>query len=120
MGQNVYWVLEVNVNPGKLDDGQALMDEMVNGTFDNESGALNYEWNFNEDRTSMHIYERYADSAATMVHLGNFGSKYAERFLQYFAPAGFTVYGEVSDEVKAALAGFGPVYYTPAAGFARQ
>jgi len=115
----VYWVLKLDVNPGKLDDAEALMQEMVTATFDNEAGTLNYEWNFNDDKSGMHIYERYADSAATMVHLGNFGAKYAERLMQCFTPADFAVYGTPSDEVKAALAAFGPVYYTPAEGFAR-
>lgn len=119
MTKNVYWLLQVDINPGKLEDAKSLMSEMVNSTFDNEPGALNYEWNFNADQTSMHVYERYADSSATMVHLGNFGSKFAERFLQCFAPTSFTVYGDASDEVKGALADFGPGFYTQADGFSR-
>ena len=119
MSQNVYWLLKVDVNPGKFDDAQALMHEMVASTNDNEPGTLNYEWNFNGDKSSIHIYERYADSGALMIHVGNFGANFAERFMQCFAPTGFTVYGEASAEVKDALAGMGAEFYSPAAGFVR-
>ena len=119
MSQNVYWLLKVDVNPGKLDDAQALMLEMIASTKDNEPRTLNYEWSFSADMSSVHIYERYSDSEATMVHLGNFGSSFAERFMQCFAPTGFSVYGEASSDVREALAGFGAEFYAPAAGFVR-
>ncbi len=119
MSQHVYWLLKVDVNSGKLDDARSLMQEMVAATQADEPGALNYEWNFNADESQMHIYERYADSAATMIHLGNFGSKFAERFLQCFTPTALEVYGDASDEVRAALAPFGAVHYVVADGFAR-
>jgi quinol monooxygenase YgiN len=47
------------------------MNDMVEST-KAEPGALNYEWFISEDGTSCHIYERYADSAAAMVHMGHF------------------------------------------------
>jgi len=119
MSQNVYWLLMLDVNPGKLDDAQALMREMVASTKNNEPGTLNYEWSFSADMSSVHICERYLDSESTMVHLGNFGSNFAERFMQCFAPTGFNVYGDVSADLKEALAGFGPQFYSTAAGFVR-
>ncbi len=119
MSQNVYWLLKVDVNPGKHDDAIALMHEMIASTHDNEPGTLNYEWNYSADMKSVHLYERYADSEATMVHLGNFGSKFAERFMQCFAPTEISVYGEASTDVKEALAGFGAEFYSSASGFAR-
>ena len=68
---------------------------------------------------SQHIYERYADSDAAVVHLGNFGAKFAERFLQCFEPTDLYVYGEPSDEARAALDGFGAVYLGTFGGFSR-
>ncbi len=119
MTENVYWLLTVDVNPGKMDDATSLMQEMVSATQDNEPGTLNYEWNFSADKSSIHLFERYANSEAIMIHLGNFGSKYAERFMQCFSPTGLSVYGKPSADVQDALAAFGPVYYSQAAGFAR-
>lgn len=119
MTNHVYWVLELNIKGGELNNFTKLMNEMVSATQNNEPGALNYEWWLSEDKSSCHIYERYTDSTATMVHLGNFGSKFAERFMGYVDPTRFTVYGSANDEVMGALAAFGAVYMEPFGGFHR-
>ena len=95
-----------------------LMTEMVESTR-GEAGTLSYEWFLNQGGTVCHMMDRYADSDAAMIHLGNFGSKFAERFLQCFEVTGFSVYGEPSDEVRAALDGFGAVYLGTLGGFTR-
>ena len=95
------------------------MAEMVDTTQTNEPGAINYEWTIAEDNATIHIYERYADSEATMVHLGAFGEKFAERFMSQVDPTRFDVYGNPNDQVKEALSGLGPVYMTPIGGFVR-
>lgn len=116
---NVHWVLTVDINDGRSDDFKALMTEMVDATKADEPDALIYEWLISGDGKHCHIYERYTDSAATMIHLGNFGSKFAERFLGMVTPTGLTVYGDPSDEARAALAGLGAVHMEQLGGFAR-
>jgi len=118
MDSQVYFVLELQIQPGKADDYKAIMDELV-GASQNETETLNYEWNLSEDSNTVHVYERYANSAALMVHLNMFGENYAERFLEIFAPVGLNVYGAPSDEAKEALAGFGARHFKPVGGFAR-
>ena len=117
MNNNVFWVLEANINDGQFDHLNALMSEMVEATKRDEPGALNYEWFIAEDGKSLHLYERYADSGATMVHLGNFGQKFAERFVAYLTITRITMYGNPSDEVRAAFATFTPIYWSLSAGF---
>ena len=119
MGSNVHWVLELAINEGKLDTFKTPMQEMVEATQSNEPGAMNYEWFISEDEKNCHIYERYVDSAATMIHLGNFGAKFAERFFAAVTPTRFTVYGDPSSEVREALAPFGAVHMAEFGGFAR-
>ncbi len=119
MSDVVHWLLEININEGELDNFKALMKEMVDATKANEPGTMNYEWFVSDDEKTCHIYERYADSAATMTHLASFGQNFAERFLAAVAPARFVVYGNPNDEVRAALAGFGAVHMSQIAGFAR-
>ena len=119
MSENVYWLLEVTIKPGELDNFKALMKEMVEATQANEPNTLNYEWTISEDSQNCHIYERYADSAATMTHLGAFGEKFAERFMAAVDPTRIVVYGTPNNEVKEALSGFGPVFMAPFGGFAR-
>jgi len=93
---------------------------MVPATKANEPGAEIYEWFLSEDGNELHIYERYVDSAATMVHLGTFGSTYMQRFLDCCSPTRLHVYGEPSNDVKGVLNGFGAVYCGSFGGFSRK
>ena len=119
MSDAVSWVLELNVKDGQLDAFKALAQEMSETTQTDEPGATHYEWFIDDDGNTIHIFERYADSAATMIHLGNFGTKFAERFLACVDPARLMVYGDPSAEVRGALAGFGAAHMTQFNGFAR-
>jgi quinol monooxygenase YgiN len=118
MPNSISWNLQMSVREGRLGDARELMSEMVAGTRQ-EPGALGYEWFLGADGKTCHINERYADSQAVMVHIGNFGSKYAQRFLACFEPTSFSVYGDPSPEVRAGLDGLGAVYLGPLGGFTR-
>lgn len=117
--KQVYWMLEVKIKDGEVDALKALLADMVKATQNDEPGTLNYEWWINGDETSCHIYERYADSSAVMVHLGNFGAKFAGRFMAILEPTRLMVYGDVSDEVRKALDGLGAIYMSALGGFGR-
>ena len=119
MNNNISWILELSVKSGEMDNVKMLMAEMVQATEANEPGAMNYEWFLNEAESSIHLYERYADSEAALVHLGNFGAKFAERFLASMTPTGLNVYGNPNEELTKALTGFGGVFFPPIGGFAR-
>jgi len=119
MSDVIEWVLEMRVQDGQADSVQPLLDEMVGATQADEPGALHYEYFMPEDRSTCTVLERYSDNAAVMAHLGNFGAKFADRFLTAFAPIRFTVYGPANDEVRAALVGFGATHQERVAGFHR-
>ncbi|SFE20247.1 Antibiotic biosynthesis monooxygenase [Sulfitobacter brevis] len=119
MSDVIEWVLEMRVQDGQADAVQPLIDEMVAATKADEQGALHYEYYMTPDRSTCTVLERYADNAAVMAHLGNFGAKFAERFMTVFTPERFNVYGPANDEVRAALAGFGANHLEQAAGFHR-
>jgi quinol monooxygenase YgiN len=119
MSGDVYWVLELQVQPGREKDLKALMEEMVVATQADEPGTLNFEWSTSPDGKLCHLHERYVDSAAAMTHVAAFGERYAARFLEALKPVRFVVYGAPTQEVKDALAGFQPVYMQPARGFRR-
>lgn len=119
MSANVSWMLELSVQPGRAADLRALMEEMVSATRANEPGTLDYEWSTNDDGSVCHIFERYADSAAVMVHMSTFGEKFAARFLSLVKPVRFVVYGSPSQPVREALAPFGAVFLQPLGGFSR-
>ena len=119
MNNHVCWMLEMQVREGREDDFRALMAEMASATEANEPGTLDYEWSLSADGRLCHLWERYADSAAALVHGAAFASRYAARFFDVLATTRLTLYGSPSDEVKAALAPFNPVLMQPAAGFSR-
>jgi hypothetical protein len=72
------------------------------------------------DGQDVHIDERYQDSAAALAHVQRFVQNFASRFLSMCTPTRMSVYGEPSDELKAALTGFNPSYLEPVAGYARS
>ena len=81
MSDTVSWVLEMAIKPGELDNFKALMEEMVEATQSTQPDTTIYEWFYSDDGSACHVYERYSDSAATMIHLQSFGENFAERFL---------------------------------------
>ncbi len=119
MSDIIEWVLEMRVQDGQADKVQPLLDEMVAATKADEPGALHYEYYMPADKSTCTVLERYSDNAAVMTHLGNFGAKFADRFLAAFAPERFVVYGPANDEVMGALAGFGATQQDRVAGFTR-
>jgi len=102
-----------------LENWKALMAEMVEATHANEPGALAYEWFIDADGSTCHLYERYLDSDAVMVHLGTFGSRFAGRFMALASPSQMFVYGDPDDRVREAVAGMGPMHLGPLGGFSR-
>src|SRR4051794_16244955 len=98
----VSWVVELAVKSGQLDAFRTLMEEMVDSTRD-EQGALAYQWFVSDDGSTVHIYERYANSAAVLEHLQGFGSKFAGRFFAAVDLTRWMIYGSPSAEVKSAL-----------------
>ncbi len=118
MQGQVSWVLEANVKPGELDTFRALMEEMVEGT-SAEPQTLSYEWYLSDDQSTVHLYEKYADSDAMIAHVSGFVEKWAGRFMGCLDVTRFTVYGDPSAAARELLDGFGPTYLGPWGGFAR-
>jgi quinol monooxygenase YgiN len=119
MKGHVYWILQLEIRPGREKDFHALMREMVEDTQANEPGTLAYEWSLSGDGKVCHIFEHYSNSAATMVHLAKFGEAYAERFFDVLSPTAFVIYGSPTQLVKDALSVFSPTYMKLADGFTR-
>jgi quinol monooxygenase YgiN len=118
MDNEVAWVVEVDVKPGQLDAFKALMEEMVEGT-GAEPQTRNYEWYITGDRKTVHIFEKYADSEAMILHVNGFMSKWAARFMESVDMTRFTVYGDPSPAARELLDSMSASYMAPWGGFAR-
>lgn len=119
MNENLFWIFELTLKEGELDNLKVLMEELVSATKENEPNTLAYEWTLSKDEKVCHIHERYTDSEATLIHLKTFIEKYAERLMATGDCTQFVVYGNPSAEAKAVLDGFSPVYMAPIGGFSR-
>ena len=118
MSDSVFFVLELEVKPGQIDDLRTVMREMVELTR-LEPGTLNYEWFLSDDGARCHIYERYADSGAVLAHGATFPENLNERFLT-FQPTRLTVYGRANEAVGEALSALAPAFLQPLGGFVRS
>jgi quinol monooxygenase YgiN len=119
MSHHVAWMLHMTVAPGRQAELQALLDEMVAATLANEPGTLEYEWSLSADGTECHLWERYADSEAALIHMGSFVANYAERFYALLTTTAFHLYGSPNAEVREGLGAFGAVIMRPLGGFRR-
>jgi quinol monooxygenase YgiN len=119
MNENVYWVIELAVNPGRFEDLKTLIAELLEANR-KEVGFLTCEFAISDDRQVCHIYERFQDSAAIMNHLQLFGANFATRFFEILKPTRFVIYGTPSVEVKNALAASNPVYMASLGGFRKH
>ena len=91
--------LQCAVKDGQLDAFKELMEEMVAGTSE-EPGTLNYEWFISDDGSTVHIYEKYADSDATVEHVQGFMEKWARRFMDCVEVNGMTTYGDPDEAAR--------------------
>ena len=118
MNDQVALLLQVAVKPGELESLKALLGDLAESSRA-EPGTLVYEQSINDANDLVQSYERFADSAAALTHLGTFGEKFGERFWAAVTPTALWVYGSPSDEVKQVLNPFNPVYMGHFGGFSR-
>jgi len=119
MAMEVSWMLELNLKPGRENEFSALMNEMIASAREKEPGTLSYEWSISADASVCHIFERYTDSEAILIHLVTFGKEFAPRFLELLSPTRCVIYGSPSQEARNGLAVLNPVYMQPVGGFNR-
>ncbi len=116
MSNQISWRVELTVKSGQLDSFLKLTGEMVDAARA-ERGVLSYQRFVADDGTCVHIYERYADSAAALGHLQMFEERFGRRFAGMVVRRRFAVYGTPSAELKSRLDGFGATFLRPFGDF---
>lgn len=105
------------VKAEELPEFKALIAKIVEATR-LEPGTLVYEYSVSEDKSAVHILERYqADSVVS--HVDTTFAPFGERFLELCTITSLVVYGTPDAEVRKRLDSFGAVYMTPFDGFGR-
>ncbi|TMV08966.1 antibiotic biosynthesis monooxygenase [Ruegeria sediminis] len=116
MTEDVYWILRLTIRDGQDAAFETLMGDMVAATL-NESGARAYEWH--RAGSEVHIFERYASAEDALIHLGNFGAHFADRFMAILKPTGQDVYGAVDEKLHKTLSALNAKFYDQVGGFSR-
>jgi quinol monooxygenase YgiN len=127
MSDSVFFVVELEVKPGQIDQLQSVMEEMAAVTQADEPGTLNYEWFLTDDGSACYIFERYANPDAAVVHSRTFPPELSRRAMA-FLPTRLTAYGKLTgairrqriDPLLAAVPGISLVVVEPLGGFARE
>jgi autoinducer 2-degrading protein len=119
MGDELFWLFTLDVKPGKFDEFKSLVADIVASTL-KEPGTLAYQYAVTEDKRSVHIYERYRDSEAFVVHVEQNFAGYADRFHSMVTVRSLVVYGEPNAKARAALDTFNATYMTLFDGFTRH
>jgi hypothetical protein len=78
---------------------------------------LGYHWYLSADETQCTLIEQYPNAEHILAHLGNVGATLGK--LLEVSDISIDVYGEISDEARAALDPLGAIYHSYAMGFSR-
>ena len=117
MADQIQYTVGWTIHAGKLDEFKALATEATALVEQNEPGMLGYHWYFNADETKCTLIEQYPSAEHILVHLGNVGGVLGK--LLEISDLTIDVYGEISDDARAALDPLGAVYYHHHTGFSR-
>lgn len=91
-----------NIASDNLAEFTSLAHEAVTAVR-GESGALQYDWFFNEDQTKCVVLEKYESSEAVLAHLANSGALIG-KLAVLAGGLELDVFGNLSPELRKALA----------------
>ncbi len=102
----IHVLARFKIHEGKLTEFKQGADKCVLVT-QKEPGALMYDWFIDEENLMCTVVETYKDSEATMAHVGNIQESLTH--LMTMSDFSGEVFGNASDELKAALKGMNVV-----------
>ena len=115
----VYFIVDVAITEGKIEEFKAIAAEMVVGT-QNEPGALAYEFYFDATQRQCRLIEVYLNSEAALAHCnGPVVRELVPKLLTASTIVGFSVYGDLSNETAEILTQTGAKLFTTWQGFNR-
>lgn len=116
---HVSWMFELTIKDGRDADFRVMAAEMSDATITNEAGTLDYEWYVSDDGRELHLFERYENAEAALIHMGTFGKRFAGRFFDILAPKRITIYGAADERISGGMKDLTPQVIRRHAGFSR-
>src|SRR4051812_9995018 len=99
----VYFIVDLAIDDGKLDQFQTIADSMSAGTQE-EPGALAYEFYLDAAQRHCRLIEIYSDSNAALAHCkGRVVQQLVPQLLAVSSLTGFSVYGDLDAETAGVL-----------------
>lgn len=116
---HVSWMFELTIKDGRDADFRAMIADMSEATFSNEPGTLDYEYYVSDDGRDLHLFERYENAEAALIHMGTFGKRFAGRFFDILAPKRITIFGAADERISGGMKDLAPTVMRRHAGFSR-
>ena len=114
----VSYVLEFTINDGQMEAFKEKAKGYIKAVQEGEPGTLTYQWNIGEDGKHCLLHEVFESSEALLTHFGNVGPSLPD--LIAIAPiTRLEVFGDASNDARAALDTLGSTYFPHFAGFER-
>lgn len=116
MFENIGWIVEAKLKPGKKTEFEQVMQEIVEAT-KNEEGTLNYQY-YLSDNGDVLVYERFADIDSAHIHISNW-DRFADRWIAAAEPTRMVHLGELPEDVRIRHKALEPLWLKPFGGFVR-
>ena len=97
------------IHDGERERFEALADECFDIVCERDTGTLEYEWFYDDERRECVVLERYVDSEALLDHMGHVGKQLGE--LLGVADFSAEIYGEPSQALTDAVEGLDVTVY---------
>ena len=105
--QHVRVVVSLAIDEGKLEQFRSIAAQMNRGC-KAERGTISYEWFISDDNKRCRTFEAFADSEAMLAHFtGTVVGLLVPKLLECTKVERLEVYGDISAEARAVVAGFG-------------
>lgn len=103
------------IHQGKVEDFKKLAVECLIATKENDEGALQYNWFFDDNQSECVVQEVYVDSAAVLNHVAVLGPLLGK--LMEIADFSGELYGNISFELRQEFNKLGVKMYNFFQGF---
>jgi quinol monooxygenase YgiN len=120
MSDQIHIRVEIIIKKEKTEEFKKLIQKMSKLVQTNEPDTLQYQFYLSEDNSRCIVYEKYADSKATLVHNNGIASQtILPQIFKISKINRLEVYGKPNKELKKLLKTFNAKIYTFITGFDR-
>ena len=110
-------VIGINVLMKPKNTGLNWQDFVENLVLINKEKGYAFLYEFYELDGVIHLHERFKNAATYKKHFDFFSSEVAEEFFGLFEVQKLEVYGDVSEDIRGALAGMNAKFFSTVARF---